>query len=336
MSNQQQTIERIHRAFELDLFESAESGFGRYIEKYCPIGVKAEKFEQRVNHYRFNYPQNNFVTERQVAEICREYGLLAGPGILFTERIPERNLKEIEAFRLREEDCKYYPESGGQVFFNQLQRSAGAGGESVEFNRYYRNNGITLSLKSPYFGFDFEKPDWVIPLGDCFVLNPVNDSGLCELKAKVNFYGSEWLVFIGQIQIGGPLLNMDWAVNYDFPIFSKSEMITMRRICRFTLNIDADLLSKSFKYLDLSRQVCPVIVAPGTMFERSKDALEVRHGYRLRFKPEPVNSVGQPFLYSNFPVDDPIVLQPVPMGYLVVTKWGLEANIPAVQNPGAN
>lgn len=35
-------------------------------------------------------------------------------------------------------------------------------------------------------------------------------------------------------------------------------------------------------------------------------------------------------------IKDPVVLQPVPLGYLIVTSWGLEASDPEIQNPRHN
>ena len=60
------------------------------------------------------------------------------------------------------------------------------------------------------------------------------------------------------------------------------------------------------------------VIAPGKMFNTT--ALKELDGYRYALDEL---AITKPSVY----VDDPIVLYPVEGGYLVVTKWGGEADL---------
>jgi hypothetical protein len=60
-----------------------------------------------VNKYKQKYPQYKFIFKDQVREICKKYGLLCGEASLYKGDIPLKNLKEIEEFKVSDED-KYY------------------------------------------------------------------------------------------------------------------------------------------------------------------------------------------------------------------------------------
>lgn len=68
---------------------------------------KALKLAQTVEYYSLHYPNNKFITEEEVQKICSKYNLVYGEVRLYKGDIPEKNLKEIESFNLREEDYLY-------------------------------------------------------------------------------------------------------------------------------------------------------------------------------------------------------------------------------------
>lgn len=57
-----------------------------------------------VKYYQENYPLNKFITEEQVKEICHKYNLVCGDVDRFKGFVPEKNLREIENFKLKEKD----------------------------------------------------------------------------------------------------------------------------------------------------------------------------------------------------------------------------------------
>lgn len=63
-----------------------------------------------IEHYQIYYPNNKFITEKLVEQICKKYGLVWAEVRYYKGDVPEKNISEMEAFKLRDEDKqKYYP-----------------------------------------------------------------------------------------------------------------------------------------------------------------------------------------------------------------------------------
>lgn len=94
-------------------------GFG----KAKPIKESEEQEKRRavsgrminaIEYFRTYYPQNKFLTEAEVKKLCEKYSLLLGEASSYTGDMPEKNLVDIEKFKLRKEDWKekdYYGSS---------------------------------------------------------------------------------------------------------------------------------------------------------------------------------------------------------------------------------
>lgn len=81
------------------------------------INLSKEQIEL-VNYYKVQYPFNKFITTEQVEQICKKYGLLYGNVSLYKGFVPEKNLKEIESFKLKKEDTPYltvYDRQGNMI-----------------------------------------------------------------------------------------------------------------------------------------------------------------------------------------------------------------------------
>jgi hypothetical protein len=61
-----------------------------------------------VNYYKREYPFNKFITEEQVQAICHKYNLVCGDVSIFKGFVPEKNLKEIENFKLKQKDFQEF------------------------------------------------------------------------------------------------------------------------------------------------------------------------------------------------------------------------------------
>lgn len=57
-----------------------------------------------IEYMRVRYPQYKYITEAEVKTLCQKYGLIIGDAEQYTGDIPEKNLKDIEQFRLFPED----------------------------------------------------------------------------------------------------------------------------------------------------------------------------------------------------------------------------------------
>lgn len=69
---------------------------------------KAEKkaLAEKIEYYQQWYPQNKFITEAMVEQICKKYGLVCGAVSYYKGDVPEKNILEIERFVLRKEDMQ--------------------------------------------------------------------------------------------------------------------------------------------------------------------------------------------------------------------------------------
>lgn len=66
---------------------------------------------QAIMYYSTKYPLYRFITEDSVKELCKKYNLVYGTVDKYIGNIPDENLKEIENFKLKDEDEAYSVES---------------------------------------------------------------------------------------------------------------------------------------------------------------------------------------------------------------------------------
>jgi hypothetical protein len=66
----------------------------------------SKELARLVDYYQLHYPNNKFITEGMVKQICQKYGLICGETKYYISDVPEKNLAEIEKFELRRDDLK--------------------------------------------------------------------------------------------------------------------------------------------------------------------------------------------------------------------------------------
>lgn len=70
-----------------------------------------QKLKEAIEYFSVKYPFKKFITEDSVKRICAKYNLIYGEVFYYTGDIPEKNLKELEEFKLDETDevwCENY------------------------------------------------------------------------------------------------------------------------------------------------------------------------------------------------------------------------------------
>ena len=75
-------------------------------EEYNKKKGISENMIAAIEYFRIHYPQYKFITEAEVKRLCEKYGLLLGDAHSFVGDMPEKNLVDIEKFKLRKEDWK--------------------------------------------------------------------------------------------------------------------------------------------------------------------------------------------------------------------------------------
>lgn len=84
-------------------------GFGatkpiKEMEERKKAVTDAHETIEAVEYYRTYYPSYKFISLKQIESISKKYGLLYGESKNYLGDIPDKNLAEIENFKLREED----------------------------------------------------------------------------------------------------------------------------------------------------------------------------------------------------------------------------------------
>lgn len=83
-------------------FKQAKEAIGAM--PYLGKGETAKSVFDLVMHYQRHYPNNKFITEKQVEAICKKWNLHCAPIDRFKGFVPEKNLREIEGFRFNKAD----------------------------------------------------------------------------------------------------------------------------------------------------------------------------------------------------------------------------------------
>lgn len=110
MVNDTQKIERFQK-----IGFSAAKPIKDAEERFKKQQTASEQIEA-IEYYQTYYPSYKFISEEQIQKICKKYGLLYGDSGQYLGDIPEKNLSEIEVFKMREED--FY--DGGWLGLNDL------------------------------------------------------------------------------------------------------------------------------------------------------------------------------------------------------------------------
>ena len=65
---------------------------------------KKQVLHEAINYFAFTYPQYKFITEESVNKLCQKYGLVFGNVSYYIGDVPEKNLLQIENFKIKPEN----------------------------------------------------------------------------------------------------------------------------------------------------------------------------------------------------------------------------------------
>jgi len=216
--------------------------------KILEVTKMSEETINIVNYFKREYPFQKFITEEQVEYICHKYNLVCGDVSRFRGFVPDKNLKEIENFKLKSKDDM-----------------------SPKLGEFYiiKNDFTLINIK------DVEKEGY-------------------------KFYGNK---------------NLDWLLNKYLPNNNYSYLGTSSsssetnipgwgKTFQYRINNLEDFdIKKAIEFNTQTLKIC----APVKDMDIS--GLELKNGYKLEAKKH---------------IPDPIVLQPVKGGYLILTMWADE------------
>jgi hypothetical protein len=79
---------------------------------------------EEAEYFKQHYPLQRYISNEQIQHLCRKYGLVYGDASQYKGSIPDKNINEIAAFKIREEDAKsilvYNHDIREQLSFDQV------------------------------------------------------------------------------------------------------------------------------------------------------------------------------------------------------------------------
>ncbi len=125
-----------------------------------------EMVARRIEHFNLYYPMNKYITEKEVERVCKKYGLLCGESMYYTGDVPDKNVKEIADFKLREEDgeahfCRYYKyEMGAMIGFYRSSSKEENG--TYGYTKSTRFGNELVRVRDEKVAMVYEKPSFKI------------------------------------------------------------------------------------------------------------------------------------------------------------------------------
>lgn len=168
--NEIQEIHEIHAAFEFDILNAlAANAADARVEQLRPAGVNPDEFNRAVAEYRLTYPQNNFITERQIIDICTKHGLFAGSLLAFSGTIPVRNRSQMMNFRLSNRHRVIRVNDMPQRIIADARNSERMN-TTIVTPPSYSTAPAYFEFSSGFIPAEMDNPFRVIPVGEHFVL----------------------------------------------------------------------------------------------------------------------------------------------------------------------
>lgn len=228
-----------------------------------------------IAYYKEAYPLNKFINEKSIEKICEKYGIVKGKVEWFTGEVPEKNIQEIENFKVKDKDSLWDKPSSWSSRIGSMLAPTIIPGELVSYDEHYSHEmGLDSQIRSNAQEVQMEM-DRMRGFANPSLISVMVDNGMVD-----------------------------------------NGMVPT-----------SDSMSNQFGNHPSSYQKAPLqIVAPIADFDSEKFDLE-KTGYDLTQK-----VADAPKFDFNWLLNDPIVLQPVKRGYLIVSAWGLEAADPDVMN----
>lgn len=187
LSFDQEKYDRLKSLIELGFGNAKEVAEVRELEEKKK---ESDELHKQITYYQQEYPFNKFIDEESVKKICKKYGLLLARVSDYIDDIPDKNQKEIVAFKVREKDVRYPSEVLRSSIFSIMLLDGQPRGDEKVKGEYllviapaHKLNtedkiidGHTLKIKDPIVLQPVEKgylivSSWGLEAGDELVVN---------------------------------------------------------------------------------------------------------------------------------------------------------------------
>lgn len=335
------TIEKIHAEFEVDLVGlfSDLNANGPVLDKIKPQSIPATVFREMLTDLQIRYPSYNYISKQQVKDICLKYKLVAAPAFLFNKSIPEKNLIEIDHFQLQQPERMHsiYPTLPGapdtEVITMRSQvkppTDLSTGLHIFNFNQY-----IQVVISGGYYTlYLYDSAD----LGTPVILERKHVSKLHIVADRSGIYCVINLLrsrlqqgfFVDYAERSTPIMVAPAGDFVPHPL-SGIYLGPCEGGAYVLPHVPNQHIERQISYSEGGKAKRDFLKGA----QRKADE-KLRREQRAAKEAEQKAAAQRKFLENQ--IKDPIILQPLPVGgFLVVSKWGAEANLPEVQNAISN
>lgn len=187
-------LEKITRLSALGFTQVKEVVQGQ--AKLNDVKFSKEQIEL-VEKYKKQYPQNKFITENQVIEICNKYGLVTAGTSCYKGFVPEKNLQDIEKFDEKykcSEKQVYICEDGSHIDMTGtvIRRNRVLSEYFHFYNKY--NESDSNHPKPISSGYAFQSKDSINFYGPGIVNNVFYDLTISQKKFNINNKAEPFLI----------------------------------------------------------------------------------------------------------------------------------------------
>lgn len=166
-TDKQQLIDKCERLKSLGFVSTkevveAETEISR-LSRLSEENRRKEDLIGAINYFSVKYPQYKFITEESVKTICSRYNLVYGESSKYIGTVPDKNLQQMEDFKISENDECYIQESSWgyrELYVNKI---------NISFNNY---NFEKNAKHTPYYYGDISVEFKKSPLE---IVAPVSD-----------------------------------------------------------------------------------------------------------------------------------------------------------------
>jgi len=126
-TNKQALLEKCERLKQIGFtntkeVKEAETELAR-LEQLKKDNEAKKNLIEAINYFTMKYPAYKFITEDSVRKICKKYNLIYGEISRYTGTVPDKNLKQLEDFKVLEEDECYVLEERERGYLYAKERT---------------------------------------------------------------------------------------------------------------------------------------------------------------------------------------------------------------------
>ena len=169
-----------------------------------------KRMAETVKHYQEKYPLYKFIAPEQVKSVCKKYNLYCGNVGMYIGDIPDKNIREILKFKLKEEDAPsketgWVHSSNNQTNFDEILLAEGKWCEKKEEVFLDREKQMSICAPKEMFDMSNSWDNSAIGVKDGFML--VLDPIVLQPVKGGYLVVSKWGLEAGDAEVVNPIEN---------------------------------------------------------------------------------------------------------------------------------